>query len=490
MDISRRQVLGASAAGAGALAFGGHRVLSRRSGRPPTPPPVTWPTGDAPDWAGGVFSDLALNDDGAAAWADHLARLRDRYEGEKLNVIWWNGDQVGYRAIAPFFEELTGARVHTVFEPYDTQYLRQTFIGNNGLEGWDVIIFDMPWVGLWGTQGYCDSLNDRIDEDTDLIGWDDFYKPMADGTIWDGDITGLPFAPYFVVNAYNTALLDAAGVQPPRTYPELVTMAAAVTDNVPGNYGVAMNNQTGTVAGQAFFEYIYNMGGRPFTSEHPDKGGTGGYYEDMTPHFSSPEGVAVVELFRDLLPYQPPGKLDFTWMERLEAFRSGQAATFSSWNFQVPPLAEADSPVRDNFVVQPALTAPGVPLNTPVGGWEMGVNRHTPNKQMAWDYISWFTSVPMVANFVAHGGFPSRYSALNQPDLIAANPYFEVIADVVDTSFPAFRPQVPESFDIIRSLGTWIAKVLYGELDVPDAMARADAEIGSMLAEAGYKVDR
>jgi hypothetical protein len=48
-----------------------------------------------------------------------------------------------------------------------------------------------------------------------------------------------------------------------------VRVARTVTEKVPGTAGVVLNNETGAAAGQAYFEYIHNMGGRPFPGMHP-----------------------------------------------------------------------------------------------------------------------------------------------------------------------------------------------------------------------------
>ena len=62
------------------------------------------------------------------------------------------------------------------------------------------------------------------------------------------------------------------------------------------HYGTIPNNPAGSAVGQAFFEFIYNFeGGKPFESMYP---GTEDAYADMTPLFSSPQGIAVVELIK------------------------------------------------------------------------------------------------------------------------------------------------------------------------------------------------
>jgi hypothetical protein len=47
-----------------------------------------------------------------------------------------------------------------------------------------------------------------------------------------------------------------------------------------GLFGTALNNQRGAAVGQAYFEYIFNFGGKAFNSMYP---GSPDQYADMTP---------------------------------------------------------------------------------------------------------------------------------------------------------------------------------------------------------------
>ncbi|WP_192809455.1 extracellular solute-binding protein [Actinomadura rudentiformis] len=422
----------------------------------------------------------------AKAWRTFVAGLRDKWKGKTLRVISWDDNRVAGRLV-PDFERLTGAKVKMELHPYQTTYLLETFLGSSKSSSQDIFVIDMPWVGKFAAAKYVEPLNAYLAKTPkELIDHRDFFKVMSSGAVWENDITGLPYTPVFVFNIYNNALLRRAGVKPPRDYDDLVRVARAVTERVDGAYGVVMNNQTGTAVGQAYFEYIYNMGGKPFASEYP---GSPDYYADMTPQFTSPQSIAVVDLFKKLLKYQPPERMNVAWDARFDAFARGRAALMSTWNFDISPLLDPKlSVVGDDFGVQPILHKKGVTLNTPVGGWEIAINRHARNKDLAWDFMVWFTSPQVGTRFASAGGFPTRYSVLDNQELARRFPYYRILRQVVDTAFPAFRPQIPESFDVIEVLGTWIAKALYGELSTREAMIRANQEVGLLLKEAGYTV--
>jgi multiple sugar transport system substrate-binding protein len=442
--------------------------------------------GSRPGPAGEHPTGPAAAHEHARQWRAFTAGLRGKWKGRTLSVIGVDDPYISaYERIVPEFERLTGARVTTAFHPYQPTYLLENLVGRSGLATPDILIFDVPWVGRFST--YVEPLNARLAATPKaLVRYDDFFAVARHGATWKGRVTGLPFAPYFLVNIYNTRLLRRAGVdRPPRDYDELVRVARTVTEKVPGTAGVVLNNETGAAAGQAYFEYIHNMGGRPFPGMHP---GSPDHYADMTPQFTSPASISVVKLFKKLLPYEPPGRMSMEWHRRFAAFATAKAALFSSWNYDIGPLTDPrKSAVGGDFDVQPALRRKGVDLTTPVGGYEMGINRRSRNKDLAWDFMLWLSSPEIGARFASLGGFPARYSVLRDPGLNERFPYYRTLRRIVGTGFP-FLPQIPESYDIVETLGTWISKALYGELTVEEAMARADREVGLLLRDAGYRV--
>jgi multiple sugar transport system substrate-binding protein len=119
----------------------------------------------------------------------------------------------------------------------------------------------------------------------------------------------------------------------------------------------------------------------------------------------------------------------------------------------------------------------------------MGINKDSTQKDMAWDYMQWFNAPATNVEFAKLGGFPSRDSSLNNPDLIAQYPWYETLKEVIPTAFADCRPRNNESFDIINTLGTYIGRALSGEMTTEAAMKAADLDIGSMLKEKGYVVN-
>ncbi|MCL6445230.1 MAG: extracellular solute-binding protein [Alicyclobacillus sp.] len=396
-----------------------------------------------------------------------------------------------FKKIIPEFEKLTGAKINLTTYSYDATYQREVLLGNTHSSSEDLYVFDVPWVGKFAMSNYIVPLNSLIQQaPKDLLDYNDFFSVMRSAVTWNGKIVGLPFAPYWILLTYNKAYFDKAGIKrPPQTIDEFVKDAKMLTNNpkLPGVYGVGMNNASGSAVGQAYFEYIYNFGGKPFKSEYP---GSPKPYANMTPLFTSPQSKAVVKMFKDLLKYEPPGALNMDWSSRQSAFAAGHIAMANQWDDVIPALASPDtSAVVNQFSTAPEPHLKGVKLDTPLGGWTMGINKYSKNQKLAWAFMEWFTSPEVGAEFCSLGGFPARYSVLKDPALIRQYPFYKTLAKVTDTSFAAFRPQIPESFEIIDTLGTYIAQYLSGALTEDQALEKANKAVADLMRKDGYHVD-
>jgi multiple sugar transport system substrate-binding protein len=431
---------------------------------------------------------VATGGDHAAQWQQFSSGLKGKYAGKKIRLIMINDPFLpAFNKMADAFSALSGAKVSVDTFGYDATYQKEVLACGQNDKTYDIIVFDVPW-----TQKFVpctDSLNAYVKKtDATLLQYDDFFPVMREASQWNNEIVGFPFAPYFVLQSYNAKYYKALGLQPAKTLDQFVSNAATATKNekLPAVYGTSMNNQSGSAVGQAFFEYIYNFpGGKPFTSEYP---GSAKPYANMTPLFASKQGIAVVDLFKKLIASQPPGALNSAWQSRQTAFATGHVAAVNEWDVTTPSLSDPTQSTVVNDFATADFPSNGK-LVTQVGGWTMGINKYGTQKDIAWDFIKWFTSPETALAFSKAGGFPQRTSLLANADLNKQYPWYASLKTSVPTAFADCRPRVSQSFDIINTLGTYIGKALAGSMSSKDAMLGADREIGTMLKKAGYRVD-
>lgn len=434
-------------------------------------------------FAGGN-QEAEITSEEQALWANEL----QDWSGETLRMIMIADPWIpAFDQLNPKFEAITGAEVQMDAYGYDQTHEKQVLEGTQKSSTYDVIVLDSPWVGEFWEGGFVEDLTPYIEKtNPDIIQYDDFVSVFRDVAEWDGHIVGMPFSPYFITYYYRKDIFEQEGLSPPRTYAEWLNIADRFTDNpnYPDMFGLTMNNQQGSPVGQAWFEYIWNFGGRPFKSTYP---GSPDPYADMTPMFDSPESIAVVELFKEALKYQPEGALSFAWDERTQLFASGRAAQVSSFNLRAPLYIDPDrSRIAGDIATAVVPAAEGFDPVPPVGGWVIGINKHSVNKDMAWDYIKWFTSPSTHREFVDLSGVAARYSAFEDPELADKYWWFPVVAESADMGYAECRPRIPESFEIISTVGLYVSRALTGELSSQEAMSRANEEIRQLLEERGY----
>jgi multiple sugar transport system substrate-binding protein len=419
---------------------------------------------------------------------DWKAELK-KADGKTLRIIMIQDPWVkAFDTIDQEFQQLTGAKVVVDSYSYDDVHQKEVLAGNNKSDSYDVVVLDSPWVGEFQQGGYIEDLKPYVAKDAAIIAWDDFVPSFQEVATWKGQYVGIPFGAYFVMFNYRTDLFQQAGLQAPKTIEDFEKAAKTFTKNpkFPGLYGTALNNQRGAAVGQAYFEYIFNFGGKPFKSMYP---GSPDQYADMTPLLDSPESIAVVNWFKSMLQYEPPGALNIGWDQRANAFANGRIALVAEWSVREPIYADPNrSSVVGKFATEVFPHKEGVKAVPPLGGWVMGINTYSKQKDLAWDYIKWFTSKETHKKFVLIGGPPSRLSTMRDPEVLQKVPWSNTIDETQRLTFADCRPRIPESFQIIDKVGLHISEALEGQISVEAAMKKANQEIGDLLKKAGYKV--
>ena len=414
-----------------------------------------------------------------------LAADAGRYQGKTIKVIAETDPYIdAIKAVKDGFTRQEGAAVSVDGYGYDALHDKELLSCSQSDGSYDVLLIDGIWIGDFVQSGCIDSIDKRINQDPTTVDWKDFTPSGAAQASWQGQRYCLPVAIYYELLFYRTDLFDKAGVKPPRTFDELTKTAKLFTDNpsYPGVYGYALNNQRGAAAGQQYFEWIFNAGGKPWVSNYigsPDP------YSNMTPLLNSPESVKLVQFFHDMVPYGPPGVTGYAWDERASAFASGKLAMINDWSVRAQIANDPkQSRIAGRFAsaLMPTTLAQTV---SPVGGWVMCLNSHGTQKDAAWDYMKWFASMPVHKQYVLAGGTPSRISALTDPEIIAKFPWTSTIYEAQKNAWPEVRPRVTDTFQLINTIGVQVNKAITGGLSAKAAMDSANQQAKQLLTEGG-----
>jgi len=430
---------------------------------------------------------LAFSVGGGAIAADWAAELGD-YSGQTLAVQVIQDPFIdSLKEVSPDWTAITGADVIVEGFGYDPLHEKQILACSQSDDQYDVLFIDGIWVGEFVEAGCLDPVEERVAAtDPEIAATDDYVESFAGQAYWEGTLQCLPIAGYWHMLHYRKDLFAEAGLEPPETFDELMAAAKffAESPDYPDVAGMAMNFQRGSAAGQQFFEWIYSAGGKPWESNYP---GSEDAYADQTPLFNSPQAVEMVQFFKDMVPYGPPGVEQFAWDERANAFTQGKVAMINNWSVRTPLFTDPEiSKVTDKFDVAMFPHAEGAESVPPVGGWIMCINQHTDQKDMAWDYMKWLASPEIHKQFVLAGGPPSRHSAMADADINAAMPWVPTLYESAKVGWQEGRPRHSMTFEMIDALGLQVNRAIVGDATPQEAMDEANANVTKMLTRAGY----
>jgi len=174
-----------------------------------------------------------------------------------------------------------------------------------------------------------------------------YAKGVVDASTYEGKLYGLQPVTNTIALFYNKDILAKAGVQPPATWEELKSTAAALTSD--GRYGVgfsAINNFEGT---WQFLPFMWSNGG------------------DET-DIATPETAEALQLWVDLVSSgsAPKSVVNWTQGDVNDQFAAGNLAMQVNGPWQFPILDEVEGL---NYAVVPIPAPnPGDKVVSPFGG--------------------------------------------------------------------------------------------------------------------------
>ena len=115
-------------------------------------------------------------------------------------------------------------------------------------------------------------------------------------------------------------------------------------------------------------------------------------------------------------------------------FQRGHAVFMRNWPYAWSLLQAADSPLKGKVGVAP-LPKGGIHgrHSAMLGGWQLAVSKHSKNQAAAIDLVRYLTSAAEQKRRAIQGSFAPTIASLYQdPDVLAANPFFADLAKVLE----------------------------------------------------------
>ncbi|WP_065753673.1 ABC transporter substrate-binding protein [Bradyrhizobium paxllaeri] len=306
-------------------------------------------------------------------------------------------------AITPFlpdFTELTGINVVPDFR-LETTYLGALPIQLNRRDSTpDVFMYTTYGQGISG--GWLEPLSAYYADKslTDLAWYDegDLLKTARAFPLWrDGERYAMPITSEAVTLFINGDALAAKNLSVPRTFEELLVTANAIKTNEMS--GIAMRAQAGGNSSVPAMSFVFSYGAD--------------MVKDNRAAFASPEAIAAIEMYGQLLSQAGPGGISgYEWYHVLDDFLQRRTAiAIDSSNFATDISNPARSQVAGRAMFAPFPHVPGRTSVPFMSHWQACINSRSRHKRAAFLFLLWATSKPTSMLTAAAGLATTRVSA-------------------------------------------------------------------------------
>lgn len=413
------------------------------------PAPTAAPSTDAPATAASVATDAAIEPSTAALPVELWTYYGDT--GPAAACV---------KTAADDFNAAQSQYVLNIRNLAFTDFNQQLTTAIAAGETPDLIIVDNPDNARYAAAGALQDLTAYVKE----WGQADQYLPGPwNSTLWEGKNYGIPLGSNTVVLWINTDLATAAGLDinnPPKTWDEFETWAAAMTDKANGVYGTALlakKDETGTFL---FLPWILQNGG------NIDK-------------LDSPESIDALAFWTDLVDkgYAPKSAVTDGFAEIYTQFTSGKAGMMISGTWNVNSIPKDAPDLKWMVAALPYAKQPASSL----GGenWAMMANGKQPDG--AWEFLKFVTNVDYGTKLTDCMGYiPSRKDVLAQVAEKSANdPTMLVFLKQMESA--AARGPLPNWSDVSAFVQQAMQEALSGQKSPEQAMKDAAAQIAPIL---------
>lgn len=377
------------------------------------------------------------------------------------------------------FEQVVGADIHQ--RAFSIDRLHQEILKNAERKAsrYDIIAFDLPWLGELVENGILMPLGEAID----LRALDpaDFHTAGWKATHWNGAPYGVPAQTTPELFFYRKDLFAEAGIEPPRTTTDVIRAAREFHDPAHGKYGIAWNAARGTALGHTFLMTMADFG-QPVIDLPPNAGGhdtdtlhRGGF----RPMIDSEAGLNAAEYLMDMLNYSPPYILSMSWYERVRPYAAGDVAMAYGYTLLAPYFElDPSSPAHGQTGYLPHPSGPDARPVAPVGGYALGIPRNIQPERLeaAAKALTVFTSPEAQKLYVQNGSRTNpRYSVGSDPDVRRSSTIFEAVDQMSWRDELQFwpRPPIPQISELIRICGEEFHDMLRGVVTPKNALRRA-----------------
>jgi multiple sugar transport system substrate-binding protein len=209
--------------------------------------------------------------------------------------------------------------------------------------------------------------------------------------------------------------------------------------------------------------------------------------DDLSLAFNSPQGVAALQAYVDLInkdKVTPPGSTAASWDEAASLFDGGTTAMTMNYH-----ALELDTAVKGEigYAVVPKQDA----LGPHFGTWMLSVNKFGANRAWAYRAISWLTAAEQQLTMTDKQLHPTRTSVYQQvtgsgAKSAAEAEFYQVLGDSLAVGVG--RARLTNYTEVSAAIAKAVNSAATGSAQPAQALSSAADQVRRLLTSAGYKV--
>lgn len=403
--------------------------------------------------------------------------LHGQYEGQTLTVPVMSGDfEKAVSAVAPVFEELSGAKVVIESIPGE-QYTDKVQLDLNNTHKYDVVLSPIAILHSLAIAGKIEPLEEMINTYAgESYATDDFLSGLFNTYgYYDGKLVAIPYKPDVMLLFYRKDLFEDEAVKAayqekygealkvPETNEEMMQVAEFFTKSQnpdsPVDYGYCAMMLKGSTR-----LLFFNRGGDDID-------------ENLKPNMNNAEGIEAMKRILELQKSAPKEWIQMGWDEANQFFANGNAAMMEQWPGLWLTCQAEGSAVKDKVGV---AVAPG---KTPtLGGWGASIASESQNKELAWKFIEFMTSKDGELLKIENTMDPCRASTYEIPEVQASSELYEALMESFNYAKTLADVDVPYiSSKLCDVMETYIQQAMEGTVTPEEAMQGMEKEFNTEI---------
>lgn len=354
------------------------------------------------------------------------------------------------------------------------------------------------WLAELIPAGFLTPLNDYL-ESSPIDGWSEdeslstiekFEKVFPPGAsrlqTVDGKIYGIPAHDGPMNLFYRTDLFNdetekenfeaeyGYELKAPDTWEQFKDIADFFTRPDENLWGTAFAGNDPQATPYDFVQIAHNYGAEYFNA-------------NGEPNFNGQEWITALEFLETMYEENsPPGAESVDMLGRADQFKEGIVAMYIDWMawagyFELPDISKVVGNVGYTFMPQGSDNRDSLDIY-----WIFAISGSSPNPDMAWEVMKTFASIEgdkAVVMETQGQQMPVRYTTMNDPDVVEAFPYYELMKEILDAGYTFGSPYHPANAQIFDQLRIAVQRYLAGEGAAEEILNDANAAIADAMAE-------